>query len=40
MLDAYVKIDDVGDENGKNPKKHLKVVANTFRLQHLSPTSM
>ena len=27
-------IDDVGDENSRNRHQHLKVVVNTFRLQH------
>ena len=31
---------DVGDKNGQNRRQHLKFVANTFRLQHLSPTSI
>ena len=30
---------DVDDENGQNRHQHLKVVANTFRLQHPSPIS-
>ena len=27
-------------QNDKNRHQHLKIVANTFRLQHPSPTSM
>ena len=34
------KIEDVGDENDQNRHQHLNVVANTFRLQNPSPTSM
>ena len=34
------KIGNVGDENGQNRHQHLKVIANTFRPQHPSPTSM
>ena len=34
------KIIDVGDQNCENRHQHLKVVVNTFRLQHPSPTSM
>ena len=34
------KIVDVGDQNGKIRHQHLKVVINTFLLQHPSPTSM
>ena len=34
------KIEDIGDENGQIRRQHLKVVANTFRPQHPSPTSM
>ena len=35
-----LEIEDVGDKNGQNRHQHLKVVANTFRLQHPSPTSV
>ena len=35
-----LKIEDVGDENSQNRHQHLKVVSNTFRLQHQSRTSM
>ena len=31
---------DVGDQNDQNCHQHLKVVTNTFCLQHPSPTSM
>ena len=34
------KIKDVDDENDQNRHQHLKIVANTFRLQHPSPTSV
>ena len=33
-------VKDVTEEKGQNRHQHLKVVANTFRLQHPSPTSM
>ena len=36
----FKKIEDVGDKNGQSRHQHLKVVANTFRLQHLSLISM
>ena len=39
MPDAIDKV-DIGVENGQNRHQDLKVVANTFRLQHPSPTSM
>ena len=35
-----LKIKDVGDKNGQNRNQHLKVVTNTFHLQHPSPTSV
>ena len=34
------KIVYAGDENDENCHEHLIIVINTFRLQHLSPTSM
>ena len=40
LEDRGCNILNVGDETVKNRHQHLKVVANTFRLQHLSPTSM
>ena len=33
-------MDDIGDKDGTNRHQHLKVVINTFRLQHSLPTSM
>ena len=39
--DAILKnIEGVGDKNCQNSHQHLKIVANTFDLQHPSPTSM
>ena len=38
--DAYVKIEDVGDEIDQNRHQHLKFVTTIFRLQHPSQTSM
>ena len=40
MLVPDANIKDDGDENGQNRHQHLKIVANKFRLHHLSPTSM
>ena len=34
------KIENVDDENGRNRHLHLKIVIDTFSLQHPSPTSM
>ena len=35
-----LKIVNIGYQNGQNSQKHLKIVTNTFRLQHPSPKPM
>ena len=37
---AYIKREDVDDENGQKRHQHLKIVTNAFGLQHPSPTLM
>ena len=39
LRDRASILEDIGDQNSQKRHQHLKIFANTFRLQHLSSTS-